>query len=447
MKINILSLSTLVLLQSVNSSASVSVEQANKLGVELTPVGAEMKGNKAGSIPAYTGGLAKNLSVDPLKNVYAGEQPLFVITASNLEKYKRNLSEGQIALFSKYPNTYKMPVYQTHRSASFSKEIHAKAKKNAIQTKLLDGGNGLANFDETIPFAVPKTGVEVIWNHVSRYRGGSFERSKAEMPVHANGDYITVRASERFITPQYLKEGFDEKDDDNILFYYTRSIKSPARLTGNVFLVHETIDQVKQPRMAWMYNAGHRRVRRAPQVAYDAPAQGSEGLRTVDQVDMYNGAPDKYNWKLIGKQEVYIPYNSYKLTDPKTKYSDIVEAGHINQDYTRYELHRVWKVEASLKEGERHIYGKRTFYIDEDSWQISLADQYDNRGQIWRVSEGHPLQFVNADTFLYISNTVYDLFSGRYVVDLMNEENNSLSFGNEMSRKTFTTGALRRTGR
>ncbi|OUR84560.1 hypothetical protein A9Q77_01380 [Marinomonas sp. 42_23_T18] len=211
--------------------------------------------------------------------------------------------------------------------------------------------------------------------------------------------------------------------------------------------MHETIDQVNQPRMAWAYNAGQRRVRRAPQVAYDAPSQASEGLRTSDQVDMYNGAPNKYNWKLIGKQEMYIPYNSYKLSDANAKYSDIVQAGHIDQDYTRYELHRVWKVEATLKESERHVYGKRTFYVDEDSWQIALADQYDNRGQLWRASEGHALQFVDANAPWYVSVTNYDLFSGRYLVELNNEESKPFNFDKKVKRKDFTASALRRAGK
>ena len=231
------------------------------------------------------------------------------------------------------------------------------------------------------------------------------------------------------------------------MFYFTQAIKSPARLTGNVLLVHETIDQVEQPRMAWVYNAGQRRVRRAPQIAYDAPRQASEGLSTSDQVDMYNGAPKKYNWKLIGKTEIYIPYNSYKLADPSIKYQDIVQTGHIDQDLTRYELHRVWKVEATLKEGERHVYGKRTFYVDEDTYQIAVADHYDNRDVLWRVAEGHAVQFVNANTPWYGALFSYDLQSGRYVAEVNNEEDDAFLFGNKIKHKNFTASALRRAGK
>jgi len=104
-------------------------------------------------------------------------------------------------------------------------------------------------------------------------------------------------------------------------------------------------------------------------------------------------------------------------------------------------------VEATLKEGARHIYGKRTLYLDEDSWQVAVADHYDNRGQLWRASEGHAMQFVNANTPWYVSNTNYDLFSGRYLVDLNNEERNPFVFGKKVKRKDFTSSAIRRQGK
>ncbi len=448
MKIQLLTISALALAMASGSVlAKVSQKEALQIGKNLTPMGAEKKANSAGTIPAYVGGLKQDSSADPFENIYAHEKPLFTITAKNLSQYQGNLSDGQIAMFKRFPDTYKMPVYQTHRTASFPKDVYAKAKKNATTADLIDGGNGMVNFDETVPFVIPKSGVEVIWNHVSRYRGGSVERNAANIPVQRSGDFIAIKGRSQLTAPWYLKEGFDAQEDDNVLFYYTYLTKSPARLTGNVLLVHETIDQVNQPRLAWTYNAGQRRVRRAPQVAYDAPGNATEGMRTTDQVDMYNGAPDRYNWKLIGKKELYIPYNSYKIADQDAKYSDIVQKNHINQDYTRYELHRVWQVEATLKEGARHIYAKRTLYLDEDSWQVAVADHYDNRGQLWRASEGHALQFVNANTPWYVSNTNYDLISGRYLVDLNNEERNPFVFGKQVKRKDFTSGAIRRMGK
>ncbi|MEH6344298.1 MAG: DUF1329 domain-containing protein [Bermanella sp.] len=444
MKKNILSLLVLTLLAQ-GAHAKVSTQQARQLGKNLTAIGAQIDANKSGTIPAYTGGLAQDINTDPYSNIYAEEAPLFTITKANLEQYKDNLTPGQIAMFERYPDTYKMPIFTTHRSASLPKSIKEKAKKNATSTNLLANGNGLTNFDESIPFAIPQNGLEVIWNHVTRFRGGSVQLNRATIPVQRDGSFTPIRISAKFSPPQYLKEGFDSKEDENVLFYYSSAIKSPARLTGNVLLVHETIDQINEPRKAWQYNAGQRRVRRAPQIAYDSP--NTEGLRTSDQVDMFNGAPDRYNWKLIGKKEMYIPYNSYKIMDKNAKYEDIIGAGHINQDYTRYELHRVWQVEATIKEGSRHIYAKRSLYLDEDSWQISVADHYDQRGQLWRVAEGHAMQFINVDTPWYTSITNYDLISGRYMVELNIEERNAFDFKQELKRKDFTTAAIRRSGK
>ncbi len=448
MKLHTLTTSALVLaMASAGSWAKVSSHQAEKLGKELTIIGAIASSNKDGSIPRYTGGLAHNETANPVKDIFANEKPLFTITEKNLEKYKENLSQGQIALFKKYPATYSMPIYKTHRTAAYPNSIYKDAKTNAINTELVSSGSGLKNFDGSIPFAIPKDGLEVIWNHVSRYRGGSVMRNTARIAVTPQGDYLPVKIEGLLTSPAYLEDGFDAKKDNNILFYYMQAIKSPARLTGNVLLVHETIDQIEQPRMAWSYNAGQRRVRRAPQVAYDAPAQGTSGMSTADQVDMFNGAPNKYDWMLVGKKEVYIPYNSYKIANPDVSYSEIVQPGHIDQSYSRYELHRVWQVEATLKAGERHVYGKRTFYIDEDSWQIALSDQFDSRGILWRASEGHALQFVNANTPWYVANTNYDLLSGGYNVDLVNEEKEPFKFGLKIKRKNFTAAALRRQGK
>lgn len=446
MKLMTFTASALALAMAAGSAyAKVAPAEAAKLGKDLTLIGAVKAGNKAGTIPAYDGGLAANPSADPYKNVFAAEKPLFVIDKSNLDKYKANLTTGQLALFSKYPDTYKMPVYKTHRTASYPKRIEDKAVANATSAELIQGGNGLVNFDETVPFAIPQNGVEAVWNHVTRYRGGASELNYALIPVQNGGNYTAEIVRSNFVPPQYLEGGADAKEDNNILFYYMSATRAPARLTGNVLLVHETIDQVKEPRKAWQYNAGQRRVRRAPQVAYDAP--NTEGMRTSDQVDMYNGSPDRYNWKLVGKKEIYIPYNSYKLADKSAKYADIIGENHVNPDFTRYELHRVWHVEATLKDGKRHIYSKRELYLDEDSWQVAVADHYDSRGNLWRVAEGHALQFVTVDAPWYIANTNYDLSSGRYMAQLSNEERNDFGFGVKMKRSDFSTSALRRSGK
>ncbi|RAU17125.1 DUF1329 domain-containing protein [Nitrincola tibetensis] len=426
-------------------SAHLSADP-NRLGQDLTPIGAERAGNAEGTIPEWTGGLAQ--SNDRHTNPFANEQPLFVITAANVDQYRDRLSDGQIAMFKRYPDTFRMPVYPTHRTASYPDSIYAKAKHNAANARLVDGGNGIENFDEAFAFPIPNSGLEVIWNHMTRYRGGSLERNFAQIPVQANGSFTPVKINEKLSWPSYLKSGSEDARYDNILFYFVQEVTAPARLTGNILLVHETMNQITQPRQAWTYNSGQRRVRLAPNIAYDAPGTATDGQRTTDNLDMFNGAPDRYEWNLVGKQELYIPYNSFKLADRSLKYSDMLQAGHINPDVTRYELHRVWKVEATLKDGQRHVYAKRVFFIDEDTWQVATVDHYDGRGELWRVGEAHHFPYRDVQVPWTAAEAFYDLQSGRYLVGaLTNEEGSGYDFSQRFDYNDFTPQAIRRAGR
>ena len=433
-----------------SAMAAVAEDQAAKLGQSLTPIGAEQAGNAAGTIPAWTGGLPIDAAaVDDngfVGDPFPGDQPKFTITAQNYEQYKDNLTPGQIAMLKRYPDTYRLPVYETRRSAAMPAHIYEAAAHNARNAKLVRGGNGLEGFDTAIAFPIPQDGLEVVWNHITRYRGGSARRVIAQATPQVNGSFNLVKFVDEVVYTDSLSDYSPEKHG-NVLFYFKQQVTEPSRLAGNVLLVHETLDQVKEPRMAWIYNAGQRRVRRAPQVAYDGPGTAADGLRTSDNLDMFNGAPDRYEWKLIGKKELYIPYNSYRLDSPKHKHEDIIQAGHINQDLTRYELHRVWEVEATLKPGERHIYAKRHFFIDEDTWQAAEIDHYDGRGTLWRVAEAHSQYIYNVQVPLYSMETLYDLVSGRYLVmGMKNEERNPYTYNYKANSNQYTPTALRNSG-
>jgi hypothetical protein len=444
------SLALMLLASSV--MAAVSPQQADQLGTSLTPLGAQKEGNANGSIPAWTGGLPKNAGQVGangfLADPFASEKPLLIITAQNAEQYKDKLSAGQLALFKRFPQSYRIPVYPTHRSATIPPDIMKLAKDSALHVTSTDDGNNLANFADSgyYAFPIPSNGVEVVWNHITRYLGGSYQRSFIQATPQVNGDYTPVRFEEEQVYPRQVTD-LPAGDAQNLLYYYKQRVTSPARLAGTVALVHETIDQVKEPRRAWVYNAGQRRVRRAPQLAYDGPGTASDGLRTADNLDMFNGAPDRYDWKLIGKKEMYIPYNSYRLESSALKYDDIVKAGHLNPDHTRYELHRVWEVEATLKPGQRHVYAKRHMYFDEDTWQLAEVDHYDQKGQLWRVAEGHALYRYDEQASYFAAETLYDLISGRYmVVGLRNEEPRNTEYGLTAKNFEFTPAALRSDG-
>ncbi len=432
--------------------AAVAPAEAAKLGASLTPFGAEKAGNAAGTIPEWVGGITQPPAAyktpgqhhpDP----FADDKPLFTITKANLEQYKANLTPGQIAMFETYPSSYQMPVYQTRRSGSAPQWVYDNSIKNASTAKLIDGGNGFTDAYGGIPFPIPQNGVEALWNHIARYRGTYIVRRASEVAVQRNGSYSLVTSQQEAMFKFYNPKG-TAADLNNIMFYYLSFTKSPARLAGGAVLVHETLDQVKEPRQAWGYNAGQRRVRRAPNLAYDTPIAAADGLRTADDTDMINGSPDRYDWKLLGKKEIYIPYNSYKVTSPEVKYEDLLQVGHLNPAFTRNELHRVWVVEGTLKSSARHIYSKRTLYLDEDSWQAAVVDQYDGRGELWRVSIAYLKNYYDLPTTWSALDSFHDLQARRYhVQNLDNEESSTIDFSQAIPDDGyFKPAALRRRG-
>lgn len=431
-------------------SAQLTAEEIDELGTTLTPLGAVKAGNADGTIPPWEGGITEPPAgykpgehfVDP----FADDEILFTITAKNVSEYADKLTPGQRELFKTYPDTYEMHVYPTRRSAAFPQRIYDKTKQIAATAKLTEGGNGVTGAINGIPFPIPKNGHQVIWNHLLRYRSDSAARTIGQAAPTRSGSYTLVQFYDEFYM-QYSMAGKTEADLNNRILFFKQEVIAPARLAGGILLVAETLNQVEEHRNAWIYNPGQRRVRRAPNVAYDNPGTAADGMRTSDQFDMYNGAPDRYDWKLIGRKEIYIPYNSYRLQDPSVKIDDIITPLHINQDHARYELHRVWVVEATLKDGARHVYKKRTFYLDEDSWQIAVVDNYDNRDQLWRVSEAHIINYYNVPCIWTSLEVHTDLQAGRYLAIGMNSEFPPYEFGIERTLEDYTPTALRRAGK
>ena len=371
---------------------------------------------------------------------------MFEINTNNFEQYSENLTPGHKQLLATYPETYRLQVYTTRRTAAAPERIYAATKRIATTAKLTDDGNGVTGAVEGIPFPIPENGLEVIWNHMLRWRGVNVERHTAQVAPTRSGDFTPVKFKEQ-ININYGRENSSIDELDNVILYFKQEVLSPARLAGGLLLVHETLNQNLEKRNAWLYNPGQRRVRRAPNVAFDNPGTASDGLRTNDQLDMFNGSPEKYSWELIGKKEMYVPYNNYRISSPDLKYKDIVTPSHINQAYVRYELHRVWVVDARLKDGERHIYKRRTFYVDEDSWQILHVDQYDNRDQLWRVSEGLAMNYYDVPNLWTTLEVHTDLQAGRYLVLGLDNESKPYNFNNNFSSKDFSPAALRREGR
>lgn len=444
--------------------ASATPEEAAKLGTTLTPVGAEMGPNKDGSIPKWTGPInftdeqkkytvarlaelrAEIAKIPPaefkkqfmaskasgevhlpgaLEKLYQGakdkigdaNKPKYTITAANMAQYDAQLTEGHKALLKAYPD-YKMIVYPTVRTAFFPDAIYAATKANATTAKL-DGTENVLNATKGFAFPIPKSGAEVIWNHKLKFRGSAVTRYNDQAIVKPDGGFKLTKLTED-VKFKYANLTEPAVAANTILAYYLAKVISPPRVAGQVYLVHEPF---VGSRVAYIYQPSLGRVNRAPDVGYDNPSPGTDGEQFNDQVDMFNGALDRYDWKLVGKKEVLIPYNAYVINSPVVlPYSELLTPLHLNQDYARYELHRVWVVEATLKAGLRHQFKKRRFYIDEDSWSIAVVDDYDNRDQLWKVQEGHLLTAPFIPTTTSIPEVIYDLQSRRYFTTAMVNE-------------------------
>ena len=451
-KLTLASVAVSVALLSTAALAKVSPAEVAKLNNELTPMGAVRGANKDGSIPAWNGGITSapagytvgDHHLDP----FSTDTVEYTITSANVAQYKAMLTPGQVKLFETYPDTYKMNVYQSRRSASYPEHVYQASVDNAGRTELVEGGNGIENAAVGIPFPVPKDGLEAIWNHILRYRGEAITRQGGQAAPTASGDYTYLGFDDQLMIPYGEKLASAAKlKETNILFKFKQKVTEPARLAGTALLVHETMNQIQTPRQAWTYNTGQRRVRRAPNVAYDTPGTASDGLRTTDDFDMFNGAPNRYNWTLKGKQELLIPYNDYRLHSDSLKYSDILQPGHINPEHVRYEKHRVWVVEASLKSDTRHTYKKRVFFIDEDSWQIAVTDIYDNRDELYRVGVAHGINYYEVPTQWSTLEVFHDLQSRRYIAMGLDNEAKMYDFSAKLKDVSFTSSALKREGR
>ncbi len=441
-----------VAVEDVDAILPRTEENIARLGNDLTPMGSIRAGSPDGRIPAWDGGLSEDdwpagfepgdRHLDP----FADDEPLYIITGENFREYEDRLSVGQMATFERYPDTYRMKVYPTRRSASFPEFVYNASIRNASTGRLIADGEGVADVAEGFPFPLPQNAYELMWNHKLKYKGTGGTRYNNQVAPTARGSFQLVRLREELLGLYYV-EGNTIEDTNNILLYFFQEVESPARLAGNILLVHETLNQLAQPRQAWIYNPGQRRVRRAPNVAYDNPGTASDGLRTNDMTDMFNGAMDRFTWEIVGKKEMYIPYNSYKVHSGDLSPDDIVQPGHLNPELMRYQLHRVWIIDAHLRDGTRHINSRRTFYLDEDTYQIALIDHYDQRGELWRASEAHTINYYEVPTYWSTIETHMDLQSGRYVATGLDNQDPVNTFNVPLSASSYTPQALRTRGR
>lgn len=419
------------------------------IGSSLTPVGAEKAGNADGSIPAWNGGLTQAPAGwtpghgDP----YAADKPLYSIDAHNMAQYQQLLPEGQAALIKTYPG-YRLDVYPTHRSCAVPAEVAERTRTFAGQARIGSDGWRLDQaVGAAVPFPVPQSGIEVMWNYKLRYMAKGRRAQVSLLLREKGGGLSEVKQWAHEFYPYNdpaVKTPADAGGFEAKLLY---DVLSPSSRAGEMYLVHAYLDK---PQDSWIYFPGQRRVRLAPSFAYDNPIAGTDNLYFVDQINMFTGALDRYDFKLIGKKEMVVPYNSYKLIDKSNKYEKLMGQDYLNRDVQRYEKHRVWVVEATVKADKRHSFAKRVFFIDEDSWNVLHVDMYDAKGNLWRVQEGSlwaDPEIQSCTSFEYVS---YDLVARRYLADNFTQEGEVLDMTaglqGRVSDKMFNSNELRRRG-
>lgn len=401
-----------------DATAAVSREEAAKLKTTLTPMGAERAGNKDNTIPAWDGGYTKVApgykSGDPRPDPYGADKPLLTISATNMAQHEDKLAEGVKMLLRKYPKTFQLQVYPSHRSASAPQWVYDNIAKNALKASTSNGGLTVEGAYGGIPFPIPRDGFEVMWNHQLSWKGVTIDTSSGGWVKPASGPAVLsaeVKSFDQF--PYYFPDGSAETFQ-GLFNTQVNSLTAPSYQMGGAVLYHIPLDQFGRSQDSWQYLPGQRRVRKVPNLTYDTPNFFLSGVANFDEFKIFFGPMDRYQMKLLGKKEMYVPYNANRWWqgEVEKKLTD----NHPNPDYVRFELHRVWVVEATLASGKRNVIARRRFYIDEDTWQGLMADGWDASGQLWKLGMAFPMVIPELPGVTTWTNLTFDFNTGVYAV-------------------------------
>ncbi|MBL3556350.1 MULTISPECIES: DUF1329 domain-containing protein [Marinobacter] len=403
-------IATTLALGATNVYSAVSSEQAQSLKNELTPVGAEKSGNADGTIPEWTGGITEKLPGNHMGDVptelFEDEKPLYKVTRENMTEYEDLLSEGVKALLKKYPDTFYLNVYPTHRTGAHPQSIYENALANATRCETTEGGYSIEGCAGGTPFPIPQSGVEVMWNFLMRTEAPSIEYTFKNIVGNSDGSHTLATQNEiAFQYPQFYEGVTPESWSGEYAMFRFNTLAPPFK-AGESLVIRDSVDS-DQPRQAWQYLLGQRRVRQAPTVSYDTPDFVASGANYFDEVQGFFGALDRFDWKLVGKKEMLIPYNNNGFIGASI--DDAYMDYHANPEEVRWELHRVWEVEATVRDGKRHAVPKRTYFLDEDTWLIALVDGYDSEGNLWRASMTTPFVVPEIPATLLKTTMVFNL--------------------------------------
>ncbi len=424
---------------------------------DLTPVGAIVAGNAAGTIPPWTGGLPRQSVGEPgvIADPFAADEALFTVSADNLGSYAQNLSDGQRAMLEKYPDSYRMPVYPSHRSASYPEYVYDALEANRQAAELIskDDRTGVRNSKITSPFPEPESGQEAIWNHLMRWRGILLERQTSWVPVTSSGRYRPILLQEEIAFPYASPKSSTSSENEpgqlthipeyrRAMIAIKQKFLSPGRVSGSGSLVYDTYDYTSYERIRWIYPASLKRVVRLPRSKLDQPITGADGIIGLDDQDMYRGSPELFDWTLEPVREMLIPYNAYRLKDRELRFDDLIDRHHLNQSLTRYELHRVWRVTATAKKKSGARYARRVFYLDEDSWEIVLCEKYDKDGNLVMFAEAHMINYYHVPVLYPGVTAHYSLNDGRFLIQNIDNMLTANRWLDEINPREFSPNAL-----
>ncbi len=347
-----------------------------------------------------------NPELNSYPDPYSDDNVILIIDKNNFEEFSETiLTPGQVEMFKLYPNSFKMNVYESRRSCSVPPEVIHLTKENAL---LVDEGEGIIGVIGSIPFPNPTEALHHVWNHILRYRGVEIFGSSPFFIINPDGSRI-------YGAGEAIAKNFWNpftKNDKGLQGMIMIKVTHPPRLADASALIIESLNAFKTPRRSWVYNPGTRRVRRAPDIAYDYKPSASQGITTADQSGGFNGAKDRYDWKNLGVQKKLMPYNAYKFHE--TPIEEALQPYHVNQDILRYELVNVNVVQADLKSGKRHIIPHRTMYFDLDSHNMLSEETYDGEMVIQTYREFPLINFYDQPMCLSIHEATYDLTTKRY---------------------------------
>lgn len=406
---------------------------------DLTPIGAIRAGTANRFIPVWEGGLStpvKNYAPNfPHPDPFFEDSRWFTVTGPELERYKPRLSWGLRELLRRFER-FEVPVYPARRSAAAPLAYYNGSIANRRTARLAENNLVVTGARVGVPFPEPKSGAEAMWNHLLRWRGGTMVRlNRIALPDRYGKFDIRLFRED-------LESAYNLGQDGLTANRYRRTGLAPDKVKGDSLLVIDSLDPLRAPRVAWYRAPDAPRAVRASDFAHGVADPATNGIQSADMLDMFSGPLDWFEYRLIGRRAMYAPYNAYKLIQENVDLEDFLWAEHPNSSFIRYELHRLWIVEAKLKRGYRHPYPERLYYLDEDSWQIVMADHFDQEYRLARYAEAHGVTYSQVPAFVPALEMTYDLIENRYAVSGRDNKAPPPIYGKPFDPVYFTRDAL-----